>query len=102
MENNTAAPNDDWDKIKAWADKINKSKEEKEKKTTKTISTLKYVILLIVIVVVALGLIYIIYRAYTIPEPIPLGQEVAEMIKLNQDRYYDRRHDSKAGAGLFT
>ncbi|MGZ5501322.1 MAG: hypothetical protein ACXWEW_09265 [Nitrososphaeraceae archaeon] len=98
MSNN----DEEWDKVKLWAEKITKIKDEEKKKTTNTISTLKYIIILIVIVSIALGLIYIVYRAYTVPEPLTLQQEVSKMIESNQKVYYERRHDPVVGAGLHT
>lgn len=100
-----ATEDEEWTKIKEWADRINKSKEDNKKKTTNTLSTLKHVALVIVIVLMALALVYIVYRAYTVPEPKSLIQEVDEMIKSNlqtHSRYHDRRHESTIGAGLYT
>lgn len=93
---------EEWQKIVKWATKIVNAKNEEKKKTNNTVATLKYVALVVIIVLTALALVYIVYRAYTIPEPKTLNQEVNEMIELNQKVYYDKRHQPTIGAGIYT
>lgn len=95
----------EWDKIKEWSDKVLKSKEDDKKKTTSKLSVLKHIALIVIIVLVALGLVWFLYRAYTVPEPVSLTQEIDDMIKSNlqnHKHYHDRRHESSVGAGLYT
>jgi hypothetical protein len=95
----------EWDKVKQWSEKVLKSKEDGKKKTTSKLSTLKHIALIVIIVLVALGLVWFLYRAYTVPDPVSLTQEIDEMIKSNLEnhkQYHDRRHQSSVGAGLYT
>lgn len=93
---------EEWNKVKSWAEKILKGREEGKKKSVDKITTLKHIALIVVIALMALALIYIIYRAYTVPEPKSLEQEVSEMIEQNQKLYYENHHNSVVGAGIYT
>lgn len=103
-DNNSRDNNEEWEKIRKWAAEVEKKSQEKVKIQTDKISTLKYIAVIVIIVLFSLCLTYILYRAYTIPDPKSLDQEVSEMIHQQKyhQKYYQRRHESTVGAGLFT